>query len=186
MSVIVISFITLDGVVEDPDGSGGTEHGGWMFRFGREAIDGDKFGVGEILQHGVLLLGRGTWQSFSRLWPAREGEFARRMNAVAKLVPTRTPDTDVSAWAHSSVLGGDLIEAVKNEQRDVLVMGSPSIVRQLAAADLVDEYRLITVPTVVGAGERLFAAEAGYAEFECVAAEPTGPLALHRYRRTGS
>jgi dihydrofolate reductase len=182
MSVIVISFVTLDGVVADPDGSGGTEHGGWMFRFGREAIDGDKFQIGRILDEGAMLLGRGTWQQFSRLWPAREGEFAGRMNTAVKLVASRKK-VDVSAWSNSNLIGGDVVEAVKSEQRDLVVLGSVSIVRQLAAADLVDEYRLITVPTVVGAGERLFADDAAYAEFECVAGELTGPLALACYRR---
>jgi dihydrofolate reductase len=185
MSVIVISFVTLDGIVTDPAGSEGTAHGGWMFRFGREAIDGDKFEIGRILDGGVLLFGRGTWQQFSQLWPKREGEFAGRMNAAAKLVATYTPGVDVAAWANSSVLDGDLIEAVKNEPRDVVVMGSLSIARQLADADLVDEYRLVTVPTVIGTGERLFAAGAPYAEFECVAGGEVGPFAYSRYRRVG-
>lgn len=184
MSVIVISFITLDGVSADPAGSDGTERGGWMFRFGREAIDGDKFGIGDILDSGVALLGRGTWEQFAKLWRAREGDFAARMNAAAKLVATRRP-LDVSAWANSNVLDGDLIETVKNEQRDVVVMGSLDLVWQLAAADLIDEYRLITVPTVLGTGERFFASNAGYAEFECVAGELTGPLVLTSYRRAG-
>jgi dihydrofolate reductase len=183
MSVIVISFITLDGVVSDPAGSEGSARGGWMFRFGREAIDGDRFAVGPILDEGVLLLGRGTWQQFSQLWPEREGDFPARMNAAAKLVASRSP-LDVSAWANSTALDGDLIEAVKSEHRDVVVMGSLSIVRQLAAADLIDEYRLFTVPTVLGTGERFFA-DAGYAEFECTVGELTGRLPLTCYRRVG-
>lgn len=183
MSVLVISFVTLDGVVTDPDGSAGSPRGGWMFRYGRTAIDGDKFGIGPILRDGAVLLGRGTWQAFARLWPTREGEFADRMNGTEKLVATRNPDIDLSAWSNSRVLSGDLVEALRNEKRDVVVLGSLSIARELAAADLVDEYRLVTVPTVLGAGERLFAAEAERAEFECVECEPAGPLAYTRYRR---
>lgn len=183
MSVIVIAFTTLDGFVSDPDGSAGSARGGWMFRFGRTAIDGDKFQLSRILQEGALLFGRGTWQQFAKLWPAREGEFAERMNGAAKLVASRSA-LDVSQWANSSVLDGDLAEAVKSEQRDVVVMGSTSIARQLAAVDLVDEYRLVTVPTVIGAGERLFQPDGGLVEFDFVSSELTGPLVFTRYRRS--
>ena len=184
MSIIVISFVTLDGIVTDPDGSDGNARGGWMFRYGRGPIDGDKFRLGSMLDASVLLFGRGTWQHFARLWPAREGAFAERMNAAAKLVATRTP-FDPSAWANSTVLDGDLLESVKKEQREMIVIGSLNIVRQLAAADLVDEYRLITFPTVLGFGDRLFPADGPHAEFECVDVQATGPLLLTRYRRTG-
>lgn len=79
MSVIVIEFITLDGIVSDPDGSAGTPLGGWAFRHGPEAVAGDKFRLGRTLDEGVLLLGRATWQLFSRLWPGRDDPFAARM-----------------------------------------------------------------------------------------------------------
>ena len=62
---IVIAFSTLDGVVEDPDGRDGTPNGGWAFRHGAEAVAGDKFKLGTILETGVLLMGRKTWQAFS-------------------------------------------------------------------------------------------------------------------------
>jgi dihydrofolate reductase len=71
VSVIVIEFITLDGIVSDPDGFGGTSAGGWAFRHGREEIAGDKFRIGSVLEEGVLLLGRKTWEMFSRIWPGR-------------------------------------------------------------------------------------------------------------------
>ena len=64
--IIVIEFITLDGVVEDPDGSDGTPGGGWAFRFGPEAVAGDKFKLGARLDTGALLFGRETWQLFRR------------------------------------------------------------------------------------------------------------------------
>jgi dihydrofolate reductase len=69
VSVVVIAFITLDGVVSDPDGSGGTPAGGWAFRHGPEAVAGDKFRLGRTLDDGVMLLGRTTWQLFSWIWP---------------------------------------------------------------------------------------------------------------------
>lgn len=183
MSVICISYITLDGIITDPAGSEGTAHGGWMLRYGREPIDGDKFKIGQLLEAGALLFGRGTWQAFAQLWPHRDTAFAQRMNGADKLVATRTL-TDVSAWANSTVLDGDVVEAVKSERRDVLIMGSTKIVHQLAAADLIDEYRLMTVPTVLGAGDRLFPDSSRYAELEVVGTEANGPFVFTHCRRS--
>jgi dihydrofolate reductase len=182
VSVIVIEFITLDGVVSDPDGSDGTAAGGWAFRHGRQEVAGDKFRLGSTLDDGVLLLGRSTWQLFSRLWPGRDDPFSARMNAAAKLVATRTL-TDVSAWANSQVIKGDLADTVRNEPRDVIVAGSLSVVHALMAADLIDEYRLLTFPTVLRAGERLFPAGGPPAYLECLSAERAGAAVLARYRR---
>ncbi|MGY6019432.1 dihydrofolate reductase family protein [Streptomyces spinosirectus] len=184
MSVIVIAFTTLDGIASDPDGRGGTPGGGWMFRHGPEAVAGDKFRLGAALDEGVMLLGRTTWEQFSQLWPGRDDPFAARMNAASKLVATRTR-TDVSAWANSQVLDGALVDAVKRERRDVVVTGSLSVVRTLMAEDLVDEYRLITFPTVVGTGDRLFPAGGSPVDLECVSAERTGQAVFTCYRRTG-
>src|SRR5215470_20289991 len=113
VSVIVIEFITLDGIVTDPDGSGGTPAGGWAFRHGPETVTGDPFRLGSTLDEGVLLVGRETWQLFSRLWPSRTDPFSARMNAVPKLVASRTL-TDVSAWANSRVMEAELTETVKH------------------------------------------------------------------------
>jgi dihydrofolate reductase len=182
VSVIVIQFITLDGIVSDPDGRGGTPAGGWAFRHGPETVAGDKFRLGAGLDDGVMLLGRRTWQQFSRLWPERDDPFSARMNAVPKLVASRTL-TDASAWANSRVLDGDPVDAVKRERRDVVVTGSLSVVRALMAADLVDEYRLLTFPTVLGTGERLFPDGGAPAYLECLSAERTGAAVLTRYAR---
>ncbi|MFI6657569.1 dihydrofolate reductase family protein [Streptomyces sp. NPDC050523] len=184
MSVIVIAFTTLDGIVSDPDGRGGTPGGGWMFRHGPEAVAGDKFRLGAALDEGVMLLGRTTWEQFSQLWPGRDDPFAARMNAASKLVATRTL-TDVSAWANSRLLDGDLVDAVKRERRDVVVAGSLSVVHTLMAEDLVDEYRLITFPTVLGTGDRLFPAGGSPVHLECVSAEQIGQAVLTCYRRAG-
>lgn len=70
--LIVIQFITLDGVTEDPDGSDHTSFGGWAMRHGPQSVAGDKFRLGSILEHGTLLFGRRTWEGFSTLWPARD------------------------------------------------------------------------------------------------------------------
>ena len=182
MSVIVIQFITLDGIVSDPDGSGGTPAGGWAFRHGPETVAGDKFRLGGLLDEGVMLLGRTTWELFARLWPGRDDPFSARMNAVPKLVATGTL-ADVSAWANSEIVDGDLVDAVKQERRDVIVTGSLSVVHRLMAEDLVDEYRLLTFPTILRTGRRLFPAEGPPAYLQCLSAEQAGAAVLARYRR---
>jgi dihydrofolate reductase len=181
MSVIAIHFVTLDAIVSDPDGSDGTPTGGWAFRHGAETVAGDKFRLGSLLDTGVLLLGRRTWELFSRLWPARTDPFSARMNAVPKLVATRTR-TDTSAWANSRPIAGDLIDAVKHERRDIVITGSLAVTQALIAADLIDEYRLLTFPTILGTGRRLF--PTGRPSYlETVSAEPVGAAVLSRYRR---
>ena len=182
MSVIVIQFITLDGIVSDPDGSDGTPGGGWAFRYGPETVAGDKFQLGSVLDQGVMLFGRKTWQLFSRIWPGRDTPFAARLNAVPKLVASRTL-TDTSAFPPSEVIAGDPIAAVKGEQRDVIVTGSLSLVHALMAGDLIDEYRLLTFPTILGTGERLFPAGHPPVHLDCLSAGPSGPAVLARYQR---
>jgi dihydrofolate reductase len=182
VSVIVIQFITLDGIVSDPDGSDGTADGGWAFRYGPETVAGDKFQLGDTLDRGVLLFGRKTWQLFAKLWPARDTPFAVRMNAASKLVASRSL-TDTSAWANSAVLPGDLADAVRQEQRDVVVIGSLSVVRALQEAGLVDSYRLLTFPVVLGAGAPLFPAGTPAASLEIRQAEQSGAAGLTRYDR---
>lgn len=181
MSVIVIEFITLDGFVSDPDGAGGTPRGGWMFRFGPEQVSGDKFQLGPVLDNGVMMLGRKTWELFSKLWPGRDDPFSARMNAVPKLVVSRTL-TDASAWANSEVVA-DPVEVVRREQRDVIITGSLSVVHPLIAAGLVDEYRLRAFPTLLGTGERLFPDDGPVAELDCLAVEQVGDTVFARYAK---
>ncbi|WBB71212.1 dihydrofolate reductase family protein [Micromonospora sp. WMMD1128] len=182
--VIVIQFVTLDGVVSDPDGRGGTDHGGWAFRYGPEAVAGDKFRLGQRMERGVQLYGRRTWEHFAGLWPSRDGDYPRLMNAVPKRVATRT-GIDATAWSNSAAIDGDPVAWAVDERtrRDVVVIGSLSLVRALACADVVDEYRLITFPTVLGRGDRLFA-DGPPADFRFTAAEPVGAATLTVLRRT--
>jgi dihydrofolate reductase len=182
VSVIVIQFITLDGIVTDPDGSDGTPGGGWAFRHGPETIAGDKFQLGSVLDEGVMLFGRKTWQLFARIWPGRDTPFAARLNAVPKLVASRTL-TDTSAFQNSKVIDGDPVAAVRAEPRDVIVTGSLSVVRALAAQDLIDEYRLLTFPTILGTGEHLFPAGGPPVHLDCRSAGTSGPAVLARYVR---
>jgi dihydrofolate reductase len=181
---IVIAFSTVDGIIEDPDGTSGTPNGGWAFRHGPEAVAGDKFKLGPILETGVLLMGRKTWQQFARLWPGRTDDFSAVMNRIPKLVASRSV-TDLSAWENSTLLSSDLLEAVaeQKKERDVVVVGSASVVHTLTERDLVDEYRILVFPDVVGNGTRLFAAETTPTRLRQVSAEPIGPAVLVRYER---
>ena len=181
--VIVIQFATLDGVVSDPDGRGGTSYGGWAFRYGLGPVREDRFLLAARMEQGVQLYGRRTWEAFSRIWPGREGDYARLMNTVRKRVATRS-GVDASAWSNSAVIDGDPVAWVSSERaaRDIIVIGSLSLVHALASADLIDEYRLITFPTIAGQGERLFASGIP-ADFRFTAIEPAGPAALTMLRR---
>ncbi|WP_290058899.1 dihydrofolate reductase family protein [Amycolatopsis solani] len=178
MSVIVTEFVTLDGVAEDPDGSGGTATGGWAFRHGPEAVAGDKFRLGTLLETGTLLLGRTTWELFSKLWPGRTDEFSARLNAARKLVVSRTL-TDVTAWQNSALLRGDLAEAAERHDGDLIVIGSLGVAQALARHDLVDEYRLLVFPSVAGEGRRLFEAAV---DLRLVSSTPVGSAVLSTYR----
>lgn len=156
-NVILIQFVTLDGVTQDPDGAEGFKHGGWAFRFGPQAVAGDKFKLGHILETGVLLLGRRTWQRFSQLWPSRTDDFSTKMNRIEKLVVSRTLER-VDAWSNSALLAGNLADEVRKRkaQQDVIVAGSDSVVHELMRHGLVDEYRLLIFPMILGEGRRLF------------------------------
>ncbi|MEO6115551.1 MAG: dihydrofolate reductase family protein [Pseudolysinimonas sp.] len=177
--MIVIQFITIDGVVEDPDGFDRTPFGGWAMRQGPEGVAGDKFRLGEIMNTGVLLFGRRTWDHFSALWPNRKGGFADLMNAATKAVATRRP-VDVTTWSNSTAVEGELIDWVNatRTDRDVVVIGSGSVVVRLASAGLVDEYRLLTFPDAVGAGRRLFSSPV---RLTLTASEQVGPATLAIY-----
>ena len=173
--VIVIEFVTLDGVIQDPDGSGGSSQAGWAFRYGPEPVAGDPFGLSEVLDTGALLLGRRTWQMFAGIWPGRDDPFSAKMNAMPKLVMSRSLE-HADGWQNSAVLRGDLVTEVGKRQaeQDIVVMGSASVVRALMAHDLVDEYRLLVFPVILGAGTRLFPYGTAPADLALVSAGTRG------------
>lgn len=177
--LIVVQFITLDGVVEDPDGSDGTPFGGWAMSFGFEGVAGDKFRLGPVLQQGVLLFGRNTWEHFRTLWPRRSDPFSRAMNSAEKAVATHR-QLDPADWANSTRITEPLQDwvAATRETKDIVVIGSGSVVAELAAANLVDEYRLLTFPIALGAGRRLLP---GNTRLSLSAAERVGPAILATY-----
>jgi len=179
---IVLAFSTLDGIFEDPDGRGGTPHGGWVFRDGPPPPD--HFRVGPMLDTGVLLLGRKTWELFSHIWPGRTDDFSMAMNRIPKLVASRAL-TDLSAWQNSSPMSGELLDAVERAKadRDVIITGSASIVHALEEHDRVDEYRILFFPTALGNGIPLFSPKAAPVQLRLLSAEASGPAIFARYGR---
>jgi dihydrofolate reductase len=154
--IVVSEFVSLDGVVEDPGGHERFARGGWFFDVDR-GEDGARFALDEALAAEALLVGRRTFEYLAPLWPSRSGEFADRLNALAKYVVSSTL-TD-PGW-NSSIVAGDVLDQIAALRRELrgtlLVYGSPRLVRALLEHELVDELRLIVYPVALGAGERLF------------------------------
>jgi dihydrofolate reductase len=157
--VVVSEFTTVDGVLDDPGGAEGFEHGGWAFKFNR-GPEGEKFKLDEVMAADALLLGRVTYEGFAAAWPGREDEvgFADKFNSMPKYVVSSTlRDPE---WNNSTVLDGNVRGAVgrlKGELAgDILVNGSIQLVRQLLADGLVDELRLMVFPILLGSGRKLF------------------------------
>jgi dihydrofolate reductase len=174
--VVVTEFVTVDGVVEDPGGSEDLDRGGWAFQFNR-GDDGDKFKMDETFEAEAQLLGRVTYEGFAEAWPSREGEFADRFNTMPKFVVSTTL-TDPE-WTNSTVINGDLVDEIGKLKREVdgviLVAGSVTLVHALTEHDLVDEYRLMVFPIVLGGGKRLFGDTSASRALKLLDAKPVGP-----------
>ncbi|WP_371477661.1 dihydrofolate reductase family protein [Kitasatospora sp. NBC_00315] len=184
MRIVISEFMSLDGVVQAPGGpeedtDGGFAHGGWSHPFFDPEVVGaafdDALGTAE-----ALLFGRRTWQSMAAAWPERAGDpFADRMNAIPKYVLSRTLDASALTWANTTVLPGDEAVARIRELRaaeggDLLVMGSPTLVRALLTEALVDELRLIVMPVLLGGGKSIFPDDATLRTLELVSTVTSG------------
>ena len=179
--LVVTEFISLDGIIEDPGGAEGTEHGGWSFR--HPTPDGEQFKSDELGASDVQLLGRVTYEGFAAAWPAMEeatGEFGKKMNAMPKVVVSTT--LTEAAWNNTTIISGDLAAEVnrlkQRYQGDILVAGSATLVHALTKLGLVDEYRLMVHPVVLGKGKRLFGEENGGTDLELVESRKAGPDVL--------
>jgi dihydrofolate reductase len=153
--IVVTEFISLDGVIEDPGGSEGTKHGGWSFKF--QDPEGFAFKLEELKSHDAQLLGRTTYEGFAEAWPDRTDElgFAEKMNAMPKYVVSSTLENPT--WNNTTVISIDDVAGLKEQEGgDILIAGSASLVQGLMARGLIDEFRLMTFPVVLGSGKRLF------------------------------
>lgn len=185
--LVVSEFVSVDGVMEAPGGEPGHPHTGWVARFPHDWAD-DK--LAEIQAHEALLVGRATYESFAGAWPERTGPMADKLNGMPKYVASTT--LRAPAWNNTTLLEGDTGEAVaalkKKHAGDILVHGSRKLVRTLRQRGLVDEWRLLVFPIVLGSGDRLFGDQPDAQELDLVEQRryPSGAaLAVYRPRASG-
>jgi dihydrofolate reductase len=151
--------ITLDGVVQDPDGAEGFELGGWYKEFGGNDLEEwGNVALDDARGAKAWLLGRRSYEFFGTRWRTRTGALADRLNSLPKYVVSSTlTDPD---WNNTRVLAGDVITEVSKLKQeldgDIVVPASYQLGRTLLRHDLIDELRLVVFPVVLGAGERLF------------------------------
>jgi dihydrofolate reductase len=157
--VVVTTNVSLDGVVQDPDGQEGFRHGGWFGQFVGKDLEGwAKVETDEALHAEAMLLGRKSDEWFATRWLERTGEWAEKLNRLPKYVVSST--LKEPKWSNSTLLKGDLVKDVSKLKQeidgDILIYASYQLVRTLIEHGLVDEFRLVIFPVVLGAGERLF------------------------------
>jgi dihydrofolate reductase len=172
MRIILSDFISLDGVVQAPggqgeDSEGGFEHGGWSVPFFDEEAMGAVIGE-DMARTEALMFGRRTWDAMASAWPGRAGDpYADQMNAIPKYVVSRTVTAEDAStrWNNTTLIGGDDalggLRRLKDRAGDggILVWGSASLARYLVEHDLVDEYRLMIEPILLGGGKTIFPAD---------------------------
>ena len=151
--------VSLDGVVQDPDGQEGFGLGGWFVEFGgKDLEEWNQLALEDALRAEAWLLGRRSYEFFGLRWQPRSGELADRLNSMPKYVVSSTLEDP--KWNNSTVLTGDIVTEVSRLKRElageIVVPASYQLGRTLIEHDLVDELRLVVFPVVLGAGERFF------------------------------
>ena len=157
--IVITTNISLDGVVEDPDGQEGSTLGGWFGQFGGKDLEAwAKVETEEALGAEALLLGRRSDQWFASRWLSRGGVWADKLNSMPKFVVSST--LQKAEWSNSTIIKGDVVSQISKLKREIhgeiLVYASYQLVQTLIEHDLVDELRLVIFPVVLGAGKRLF------------------------------
>jgi dihydrofolate reductase len=180
MGTIVLSGpqnLTLDGIVQDPDGAEGFALGGWFVEYGGEDLEPwGELALADALGAEAWLLGRSSYEFFGSRWRPRTGELADRLNSMPKYVVSSTlvePE-----WDNTTVLEGDAVAAVSRLKQqldgEIVVPASYRLARTLIAQDLVDELRVVVFPVVLGAGERLFDGTSGKRSLRLVETRTVG------------
>jgi dihydrofolate reductase len=151
--------VSLDGVVQDPDGEEGFKLGGWFVQDGgKDLQEWNKIALDEALRAEAWLLGRRSYEFFGARWRPRAGELADRLNSMPKYVVSSTLEDP--EWNNSTVLSGDAVEEISKLKQEldgeIVIPASYQLGRTLIEHNLVDELRLVVFPVVLGAGERLF------------------------------
>jgi dihydrofolate reductase len=182
-SVVVNEFVSLDGVAQAPgavdeDTSGGFGHGGWHMPYMEDEV-AQKWVLEAILAAGGFLLGRRTYEIFAAYWPnapEEEQVVGKPLNTKPKYVASRSLSEPLE-WQSSTVLAGDVPEAVaalkRDDGDDLHVIGSMELVRTLIEHDLVDELRLMIDPIVLGGGKRIFGDDGARRPLRLVASQAT-------------
>jgi dihydrofolate reductase len=157
--IVITTNVSLDGVVQDPDGQEGFRLGGWFGQFGgKDLEEWAKVETDEALGAEALLLGRRSDEWFASRWSSRSGEWADKLNSMPKYVVSST--LEHPRWGNATVLKGDVVAEVSKLKQEsdgeILIYASYQLARTLLEHDLVDELRLVVFPVVLGAGERLF------------------------------
>jgi dihydrofolate reductase len=172
--IVVNNNVTLDGVMQSParpdeDRRGGFEHGGWAPPY-FDSVMAEEAGKG-MAGGGAMLFGRRTYEDFAKVWPNMpdDDQFAGFLNKAEKFVVSRTLAKPL-AWTNSTLLSGDAPESVRrlkeSDGPDVVILGSGELIRSLMPGDLIDEFRLLIHPLVLGSGVRLFEGEDTFQKFE--------------------
>jgi dihydrofolate reductase len=192
--LILTTFLSLDGVMQAPGGpdedrSGGFQHGGWLVPY----ADPD---MGRMIDEtfaatDAFLLGRKTYEIFAAHWPRvtdPADPIATALNRLPKYVVSRT--LEKAEWNNSTVIRGDIAKQVAELKRrhegEILIQGSSELIQTLLANDLVDEYRLLVFPVVLGSGKRLFGSGAVPAALALVDTKATSTgIVINTYRPAG-
>jgi dihydrofolate reductase len=151
-SLILKMSVSLDGYVAPPDGSSDWATAG-------RSEDGGAWTLETVSNAGTHLIGAATYTQWATFWPSAAGPFAKPMNEIPKIVFSNSPAS--ADWPETTIVAGDLGEAITRLKQDrsdgyLLAHGGTRFARSLVATGLIDEYRLVVHPVVLGAGKRLF------------------------------
>jgi dihydrofolate reductase len=159
--IVVSEFVPLDGGMEAPGGAPGYRHSGWVATF--QDLGQIKYKLDEVLAREALLLSRTAYEGFAAAWPSIEGESGGKMNSMPKYAASTM--LEKAEWNNSAVLKGDAMAAVSKLKEKlgggILAAGSRTLVNALKQHDLIDKYRLMVFPIILGSGMRLLDETAG-------------------------
>jgi dihydrofolate reductase len=187
-SIVVTEYVTVDGVIQDPGATGEYDRGGWSFEYNR-GEEGDKFKLDELMAADVQLFGRITYEAFAEVWPTMKDDagVADRINAMPKYVVSTTIKDP--SWENTTVISENVPEEVaklKDQyEGDILIFGSAKLIKTLVENDLIDEWRLMVFPTIIGDGKRLFDGVVPRRNLKLTDDKPLGPdgIRLLTYER---
>jgi len=181
--IVIIEFMSLDGVVQAPGGpdedtDGGFAHGGWSHPFFDPEVVGGGF-ADAMTETEALLFGRRTWQTMAAAARRAGDPFADQMNAIPKYVVSESLSDEELTWDNTTRIPGDqavarIRELHETDGGDLLVMGSPTLVRTLLSEGLVDELRLMIEPVILGGGKTIFPDDGALRTLELVSTVTSG------------